>query len=103
MSDVPRYDLELATVFSSEATMCRDDKYGEWVAFDDYTACEAKLHRAADLLTECAADLAVYIETEWPEQTRAAHKGIQNKWDRDMDLVRRVEAMVAEIKEKRND
>ena len=48
-----------------------------------------------DLLREARADLAVYVDTDWPEPQRSQYKPLQAKWKRDMELCWRIDAALA--------
>jgi hypothetical protein len=51
------------------------------------------------LLLEAATDLEAYIEGDWPADRRSQYPSYQAKWKRDMELVNRIRARVAELKE----
>ena len=59
-----------------------------------------KLQRAANLLSECAAELIEYVEEDWPVDARSKKPSSNPKYIWAMELPRRVEAFVAEIKGK---
>jgi hypothetical protein len=52
---------------------------------------------AMALLKEAAADLAAYIEHDYPASQRSVYPDVQRRWDRDMDLVRRIDAALEQI------
>jgi hypothetical protein len=55
---------------------------------------EAKLAKAVELLKEARQDLEEYVTHEWPKDE---HPVYERKWNRDMDLCRRIDATLAEI------
>ncbi len=55
---------------------------------------ETKLAKAVELLKEARQDLEHYVTHEWPKDE---HPVYERKWDRDMDLCRRIDATLAEI------
>jgi succinate dehydrogenase/fumarate reductase flavoprotein subunit len=56
--------------------------------------CEARLGKAVELLKEARQDLEEYVTYEWPKDE---HPVYERKWDRDMELCRRIDATLAEI------
>jgi hypothetical protein len=52
---------------------------------------------AMALLKEAAADLAAYIEHDYPASQRSVYPDVHRRWDRDMDLVRRIDAALEQI------
>lgn len=59
---------------------------------------EAKLAKAVELLKEARQDLEEYVTHEWPKDE---HPVYERKWERDMELCRRVDATLAEIEGER--
>jgi hypothetical protein len=57
-------------------------------------AAEAKLAKAVELLKEARQDLEEYVTHEWPKDE---HPVYERKWERDMELCRRIDATLAEI------
>ena len=55
--------------------------------------------RAEALLAEAADDLAAYVEHDYPDHLRGRYPHMQRQWNRDMDLVNRIRATLARIKE----
>jgi hypothetical protein len=55
---------------------------------------EAKLAKAMELLKEARQDLEWYVTQEWPKDE---HPVYERKWERDMELCRRIDATLAEI------
>jgi exonuclease VII small subunit len=55
---------------------------------------EAKLAKAMELLKEARQDLEEYVTHEWPKDE---HPVYERKWERDMELCRRIDATLAEI------
>jgi hypothetical protein len=60
-------------------------------------ALTAKLAKAVELLKEARQDLEEYVTHEWPKDE---HPVYERKWERDMELCRRIDAMLAEIEGK---
>ena len=56
---------------------------------------EAKLEKTVELLREARQDLEEYVTHEWPKDE---HPVYERKWERDMELCRRIDATLAEIK-----
>ena len=54
---------------------------------------EAKLAKAVELLKEARQDLEEYVAHEWPKDE---HPVYERKWERDMELCRRIDALLAE-------
>jgi predicted nucleic acid-binding Zn-ribbon protein len=55
---------------------------------------EVKLAKAVELLKEARQDLEEYVTHEWPKDE---HPVYERKWERDMELCRRIDATLAEI------
>jgi len=55
---------------------------------------EAKLEKTVELLKEARQDLEEYVTHEWPKDE---HPVYERKWERDMELCRRIDATLAEI------
>ncbi len=55
---------------------------------------EARLAKAVELLKEARQDLEEYVTHEWPKDE---HPVYERKWERDMELCRRIDATLAEI------
>jgi chromosome segregation ATPase len=55
---------------------------------------EARLGKAVELLKEARQDLEEYVTHEWPKDE---HPVYERKWERDMELCRRIDATLAEI------
>ncbi len=49
------------------------------------------------LLKEARYDLEVYVDADWPSDLRSRYKSYQSKWDRDMELPRRIDAALRAI------
>jgi hypothetical protein len=63
--------------------------------FEDSWAYAAdKLAKAVELLKEARQDLEEYVTHEWPKDE---HPVYERKWERDMELCRRIDATLAEI------
>ena len=58
---------------------------------------DAKLAKAVELLKEARQDLEEYVTHEWPKDE---HPVYGRKWERDMELCRRIDATLAEIEGK---
>jgi hypothetical protein len=54
---------------------------------------EAKLAKAVELLKEARQDLEEYVTHEWPKDE---HPVYERKWERDMELCRRIDATLSE-------
>ena len=54
----------------------------------------AKLEKTVELLKEARQDLEEYVTHEWPKEE---HPVYERKWERDMELCRRIDATLAEI------
>ena len=50
------------------------------------------------LLAEARADLAAYVDEDWPAQTRFAYPAVDAKWRRDMVLCWQIDAALARVK-----
>jgi Ni,Fe-hydrogenase I large subunit len=76
------------------------DAYGAYLDWDEVLKdradheCKAKLVKAVELLKEARQDLEEYVTHEWPKDE---HPVYDRKWDRDMELCRRIDATLAEI------
>ena len=55
---------------------------------------ETKLNKAVELLKEARQDLEAYVTHDWPKDV---HPHYDKKWERDMELCRRIDATLAEI------
>jgi chromosome segregation ATPase len=53
-----------------------------------------KLAKVLELLKEARQDLEEYVTHEWPKDE---HPVYERKWERDMELCRRIDATLAEI------
>ena len=65
-------------------------------ALDRAEKAEAQVERMRGLLSECADDLESYINAEYPVNSRDAYPSVQRRYLRDMELVTRVRAKIAE-------
>lgn len=65
----------------------------------DLARVEAKLEEAGKSLRECASELEASVEAEWPERLREKYPIYQTKFERDMEPVIRARAILARIKE----
>jgi predicted nucleic acid-binding Zn-ribbon protein len=74
-----------------EASMLEDDFVK---AEKEIEALTAKLAKAVELLKEARQDLEEYVTHEWPKDE---HPVYERKWERDMELCRRIDATLAEI------
>jgi chromosome segregation ATPase len=81
------YAEELEDMNKNQEAMIRQaDRRGD--------ALEAKLAKAVELLKEARQDLEEYVTHEWPKDD---HPVYERKWERDMELCRRIDATLAEI------
>lgn len=80
------------------------DQVGDWTR--PYTAWNTRADlaptpladpRVVALLREAREDLAAYVENDYPEATRNQFPDIQRRWDRDMELCRRIDAALAAL------
>jgi hypothetical protein len=71
---------------NQEAMIRQADRRGD--------ALEAKLAKAVELLKEARQDLEAYVTHDWPKDV---HPHYDKKWERDMELCRRIDATLAEI------
>ncbi len=88
-------ERDMATEGWAEATRLIDvarQQYGAEKSRAE--AAEAKLAKAVELLKEARQDLEEYVTHEWPKDE---HPVYERKWNRDMDLCRRIDATLAEI------
>jgi chromosome segregation ATPase len=77
-----------------------DEAQTEWSNYSSaWMTAEGKLADAEDfiehlleLLEEAASDLTAYVDAEYPPDTCAQYPDIANRRERDMELVRRIEA-----------
>jgi hypothetical protein len=76
----------------------RDDRMSTGALYGDLAdrieELEAKLAKAVELLKEARQDLEWYVTHEWPKDE---HPVYERKWERDMELCRRIDATLAEI------
>jgi hypothetical protein len=75
----------------------RESAKDEHKALEKARAEEREAFQA--LLLEAATDLEAYIESDRPAHLRSQYPSYQAKWERDMELVNRIRARVAELKE----
>jgi chromosome segregation ATPase len=81
------YAEELEVMNKNQEAMIRQaDRRGD--------ALEAKLAKAVELLKEARQDLEAYVTHDWPKDV---HPHYDKKWERDMELCRRIDATLAEI------
>jgi len=69
------------------------DKMGR-IGTEAYRDLEAKLAKTVELLKEARQDLEEYVTHEWPKDE---HPVYERKWERDMELCRRIDSTLAEI------
>jgi aspartyl/asparaginyl-tRNA synthetase len=79
-----------------EALTAERDEQIKWVKrlADMQIASEAKLEKTVKLLKEARQDLEAYVTHDWPKDV---HPHYDKKWERDMELCRRIDATLAEI------
>jgi hypothetical protein len=81
------YAEELEAMNKNQEAMIRQaDRRGD--------ALKAKLEKTVELLKEARQDLEEYVTHEWPKDE---HPVYERKWERDMELCRRIDATLAEI------
>jgi hypothetical protein len=79
----------------TDEALCNALRYEKWdEAADRIEALTAKLAKAVELLKEARQDLEEYVTHEWPKDE---HPVYERKWERDMELCRRIDATLAEI------
>jgi hypothetical protein len=61
-------------------------------------ALEAKLAKAVALLIEASTDLTAYVDADYPPESCVRYPDIARRHHRDLELVRRIDATLAEIK-----
>ena len=59
---------------------------------------EAKLTKAVALLIEASTDLTAYVDADYPPESCVRYPDIARRHHRDLELVRRIDATLAEIK-----
>jgi fructose-1-phosphate kinase PfkB-like protein len=81
------YAEELEAMNKNQEAMIRQaDRRGD--------ALKAKLEKTVELLKDARQDLEEYVTHEWPKDE---HPVYERKWERDMELCRRIDATLAEI------
>jgi chromosome segregation ATPase len=76
------------------------DAYGAYLDWDEVLKdradheCKAKLAKVVELLKEARQDLEAYVTHDWPKDV---HPHYDKKWERDMELCRRIDTTLAEI------
>ena len=87
--------LETARADAKEAEDCAEELARDLVKSDnDIDDLKAKLAKAMELLKEARQDLEAYVTHDWPKDV---HPHYDKKWERDMELCRRIDATLAEI------
>jgi len=100
--DIARADAKEAEAYAEElekeielneqeACMLENDLIKADKEIDDL---KAKLAKAVELLKEARQDIEEYVTHEWPKDE---HPVYERKWERDMELCRRIDATLAEI------
>lgn len=51
------------------------------------------------LLKEARDDIEAYVDADWPENLRAQYPSYLSKWERDMELCRRIDAVLSALEE----
>jgi hypothetical protein len=90
--DAPGY-ANAQTVDTLEE-VARDSANATMAHINHTLAVEAKLAKAVELLKEARQDLEAYVTHDWPKDV---HPHYDKKWERDMELCRRIDATLAEI------
>jgi chromosome segregation ATPase len=93
--EAARADAKEAEAYAEglEAKLATCEEIGR--AFEeDAGQLRAKLEKAVELLKEARQDLEEYVTHEWPKDE---HPVYERKWERDMELCRRIDATLAEI------
>lgn len=100
--EAARADAKEAEAYAEELEKERDD-YAFKLADANNTYSEMhvalsgandKLAKAVELLKEARQDLEAYVTHDWPKDV---HPHYDKKWERDMELCRRIDATLAEI------
>ena len=87
--------LEAARADAKEADAYAEELARELVKADnDIDDLKTELAKAVELLKEARQDLEEYVTHEWPKDE---HPVYERKWERDMELCRRIDATLAEI------
>ena len=79
------------TIAGYEATDEESYQIGVRADLCDPTQDE-RVRALVGLLREAREDLEDYIENDWPPRTRAKYPSVAKKWQRDMELCRRIDA-----------
>ena len=58
---------------------------------------DERVKRLVALLREAREDLAVYVDADYPETSRAKYPDIQRRWRRDMELCSRIDAALRDM------
>jgi hypothetical protein len=90
--DAPGY-ANAQTVETLEK-VARDNANATMAQINCTLAVEAKLAKAVELLKEARQDLEAYVTHDWPKDE---HPFYERKWERDMELCRRIDATLVEI------
>ena len=76
-----------------ELTAERDKYESAWMTAEGKLAdAESDIAHLHKLLAEAASDLTAYVDAEYPPDTCDRYPDIANRRERDMDLVRRIQA-----------
>ena len=60
-------------------------------------ACKGRVKALVALLREAREDISVYVDTDYPEISRAEYPDIQRRWHRDMEMCRRIDAALRDM------
>jgi hypothetical protein len=88
INEAARADAKEAEAYAEELAGDQVDLCSQLIAAED------KLAKAVELLKEARQDLEWYVTQEWPKDE---HPVYERKWERDMELCRRIDATLAEI------
>jgi chromosome segregation ATPase len=103
--EAARADAKEAEAYAEELEKERDTareyagevRTREMAAENARISATDKLAKAVELLKEARQDLEEYVTHEWPKDE---HPVYERKWERDMELCRRIDATLAEIEGK---
>ncbi len=96
INEAARADAKEAEAYAGdlekELVEWRADSAAGWDKCEEH---RIKLAKAVELLKEARQDLEAYVTYDWPKDE---HPYYDKKWERDMELCRRIDATLAEIK-----
>lgn len=57
---------------------------------------QARIKELEAVLREAREDLAAYVDSDYPDWVREKYPDTQRRWHRDMELCRRIDALIAQ-------